>query len=344
MTNDWPNCLFQTIPALDRETLRIFEESQVKSTIMTKTLVTPIESMGILRVSGPDASEFLQAQLTSDIRHVDTNSGGLAGYCNPKGRLLAIFRILRDGTDYLLLSDLDTLPHIAERLKMYILRMKVTITIDTSLFPTGLVGTQAKTILDQMRESPGDANESLLFLEAYPDTLGWNNPAGFIILIKASQLPFGSSNVFQEVQLGTAKQWDLFEVRGGIARLTDATESTFIPQTLNLDLIDGVSFRKGCYPGQEIVARVRYLGKLKHRMFRAALRYDPVPEPGDPIFTESTHSNRVGTIVNTAKFSSRQGGEMLVTLPVGTSISDKFYCYHNDGALHLTEVPSEPTP
>ena len=93
MTNDWSNCLPQKMPELGQEALRIFEESSAKDSIMSETLVTPIESMGILRVSGLDASEFLQAQLTSDIANLATNLSAVGGYCNPKGRLLAIFRI-----------------------------------------------------------------------------------------------------------------------------------------------------------------------------------------------------------------------------------------------------------
>jgi hypothetical protein len=120
------------------------------------TVFSPINWLGIARISGSDAANFLQAQLTGDISDVGPEITRISGYCNPKGRLLAIFRVLREGDDFLLLSDSDILPNILQRLRMYVLRMKVDLAVETTRVAIGLVGPDADRIVAELSGSPSE--------------------------------------------------------------------------------------------------------------------------------------------------------------------------------------------
>ena len=129
-----------------------------------------------------------------------------------------------------------------------------------------------------------------------------------------------------------------FEMRAGLARITAATQESFIPQSVNLDLIGGVSFSKGCYPGQEIVARVRYLGRLKHRMARALVTNGDLLAPGDPIFLDTETTQRAGTVINAVNLPGGVG-ELLTTVPLASSVGAEFPVDQTGRSIRLVELP-----
>ena len=129
-------------------------------------------------------------------------------------------------------------------------------------------------------------------------------------------------------------------MRSGFARITPATQENFIPQSVNLDLIGGVSFSKGCYPGQEIVARVRYLGRLKHRMARALITHGELPAPGDPVFLDAKTTQRAGTVINAVGLPSGTG-ELLATVPLTSSTGAEFPVDQAGRSIRLVELPVE---
>jgi hypothetical protein len=341
MTETWSKFfLQQTIKASD-DIIFQYERLFPKLSALSETIVVPIDSIGVLRVSGPDAEEFLQAQLTSDISDILPNSSAIGGYCNPKGRLLAVFMIFREKDDYLLISDSEGLPKVMKTLSMYILRMKVNLAIDTSFIPIGFIGGELDEIMCKLRKTATATSDVINSIKEPYVSFVWPNHPGLLVLLPEFCVKTVWPIIAKHAKIGPPRHWDLFEIRAGIPRITLGTTTSFIPQSVNLDQINGVSFTKGCYPGQEIVARVRYLGRLKHRMGRATFSDDSIPKPGDPVFSDISRTHRTGSIVNAAGFSSSKGGELLLTIPVQTSIDTVFYLNNTDRIIQLVANTEE---
>ena len=304
------------------------------------TVFSPVTWMGIARVSGSDAAEFLQAQLTGDIKDIGFGISRISGYCNPKGRLLAIFRVLRDGDDFLLLSDSGILPSILQRLQMYVFRMKVDLAVETARVAIGLAGPGANHIVAELAGGPAEmANEVFCKGGMCSIPLG-DREKGHLVIAPPEQLVKSWAMIRSGTQLAGSDQWALFEMRSGLARITVATQENFIPQSVNLDLIGGVSFSKGCYPGQEIVARVRYLGRVKHRMARALVNHGELPAPGDPVFLDTKITQRAGTVINAVSLPSG-AGELLATVPLASSTGAEFPVDQAGRSIRLVELPVE---
>jgi hypothetical protein len=306
------------------------------------TVFSPISSLGIARISGSDAADFLQAQLTGDISDIGAEITRISGYCNPKGRLLAIFRVLREGDDFLLLSDSDILPNILQRLQVYVLRMKVHLAVETARVAIGLFGPGAEDIVTNLSGSSPDIANDLVCKQRICSIPFGEKEKAYLILAPPEQLIESWVVIRSGTQLAGSDQWNLFEMRSGIPRITPVTQGHFIPQSVNLDLIGGVSFSKGCYPGQEIVARVRYLGRLKHRMARAIVTDGALPSPGDPVFLDAATTRRAGTVINAVSLPNG-AAELLATVPLTSSIGAEFPIDQTGRSIQLVELPVEPS-
>lgn len=214
---------------------------------------------GLIRAQGPDAASFLHGQLTQDTNSLREGTARLAGYCSAKGRLMASFIVWRGDADTLYLAcSADLLAPTLKRLSMFVLRAKCKLSDASADLPLyGLAGTEAAAWL-------GDAAPTTLWASAnlgtgqvirLPDVDGtprW-------LLAQPAEAPAPALPAL------AANDWAALEVRSGVVRITAATVEQFVPQMVNLELVGGVNFQKGCYPGQEIVARSQYRGTLKRR-------------------------------------------------------------------------------
>jgi folate-binding protein YgfZ len=235
---------------------------------------------GLLSVQGADAREFLHAQLTNDILKLPPDRAALAGWCSAKGRLLATFLVIPAPQGFLLQLARDLAPAVAKRLSMFILRSKVKIADESDAWvQTGLWNTDRGTTgiewKDQVVTVPMD-EKRVLRLE-----------------------PAASASAECK---GDEETWYLQEIRAGRPFITAATQDQFVPQMVNLETLGGVDFQKGCYPGQEIVARAQYRGQVKRRMVR-------LPAPQGERLRPGQQFNG-GTVVDSA------GGELLAVMPV----------------------------
>ncbi len=238
-----------------------------------------LTSLALLRVSGADATNFLQGQLTNDISALAVGGAQRSGYCSPKGRLLADFLIMRTADSLWLIIDRTLADTIRKRLSMFVLRAKVRIELaDESLRLFGFVD---RSISLSEQPSP---------IPLGPSAIGW--PAPMVVADDQPMLRLGLDPVSRAdppwhrmiAVLGTDQAaglidggledwplvseawWQTGEVLVGTPHITAATTDAFVPQMVNFELVGGVDFRKGCYTGQEVVARTQYLGKLKRRM------------------------------------------------------------------------------
>ncbi|MDH5633645.1 MAG: folate-binding protein [Gammaproteobacteria bacterium] len=261
-----------------------------------RTALAALTDLALIRVSGDDAAQFLQGQLSNDIRLLDTNPTQLSAYCNPKGRVLALFRIFKTGNDYNLLLPATLAEATTRRLQMFVMRSKVDIKFCQDRLLLGVIGNPSCPGLPKL---PADANPvihdttddiALVSLNGNTRRTLLSAPSGFVGTLWQS-----SSGI---VATEDAAGWRLLDIEEGIPQVFEETVDQFIPQMINLDILDGVNFKKGCYPGQEIVARMRYLGKLKKRMYLGTIDSQQCPQPGAPVFSESFGEQAAGSIVD----------------------------------------------
>lgn len=254
----------------------------------------PLTHLGVIRASGDDAANFLQNQLTNDVLGLDEATARLAGYCSPKGRLLATLMVWTSGADILLVLPRDLLAATLKRLQMFVLRSKVKLTDAGD--EIALVGIAAPA--GQLSPLPGVAWQSIRSeggtLIRMPDADGlqralWAGPAH-----QAAAVWKGYA---ESLPCAPASLWRWTEILAGLPQVVEATREQFVPQMINFELVGGVNFRKGCYPGQEIVARSQYLGKLKRR---ALLAYcdDDLAAAGVEVYSSADPAQPCGMIAN----------------------------------------------
>ena len=257
-------------------------------------------------ITGEDAPEFLQAQVCNDLQAMASQEGQINGYCSPKGRLLALFFVYKIEDGFRLVVPQSVVAAFVKRLQMYVLRAKVTVSHNEALVCAGI--TAESVSLDEA-VWPSLPTSLLMHAENAPETaqqgvvIRWHDQVGSkgqivprYMLISTSDL---AETLWQSDQFVHApfEYWRLGDISAGIPSVVEASSDQFIPQMVNLQLINALSFKKGCYPGQEIVARMQYLGKLKKHMRGFVMpSSSDAPEPGTVITTDS--NNNAGQIVD----------------------------------------------
>ncbi|POA98041.1 folate-binding protein [Chromobacterium sinusclupearum] len=234
-----------------------------------ETVLAPLDNFVLLRVEGEDAEAFLQGQLSNDIRQIQPGEAQYSTYSTAKGRMLASFLIWRHGNAYYLMVSADIAPAIAKRLTMFVLRSKVKITMDEEWFVLGMSGPQAAHILQPHFAEAANLEKMRVAEQGDGALLRLPHDGYLLALRRGGGLETDISKLENVVAVSPAV-WALHDIRAGIAWVTGETQEQFVPQMANMELIGAVNFKKGCYPGQEIVARSQYLGKMKRRMFLAA--------------------------------------------------------------------------
>ena len=307
-------------------------------TPMTKALFSPIEGSGLLRFSGPDAQTFLQGQLSCDVAALQPLRATYGSYNTPKGRMLASFVLWRVGADYFMQLPRTLCEPIRKRLSMYILRSKVqAVDVRDAYALFGLTGSQIDNTLRaaalpvpdaRMKMADHDGVWVLRLDDARCEIIAQSERAsGVEALLKKEAVPADPA------------VWDRATILAGIPVITPPTQEEFVPQMANLDLIGGVSFSKGCYPGQEIVARMHYLGKLKQRMVLAHLDAETPPAPGDKLYSADRGDQASGTIVNAAP-APDGGFDVLAVVQTSSFGANGLHLASLDGpALKLLPMP-----
>lgn len=278
-------------------------------------VAAPLDEFAGIGFDGADAATFLHGQLSTDVAAMPVGAVGISAYCSPKGRVLATLVLHRRASDaFLALAAADLAAALRKRLAMFVLRAKVAVS-DATAGKTivGIAGDAsgeafARALPDAPRAGHGTATSDSIVV-AFPDgrAVVIADPATAGALPARLGLPSEPSGAFA-----------LAGIRAGVPLVTQATQDLFVPQALNLDLLDGVNFRKGCYPGQEIVARMQYLGRLKERLF--AFRVDmPPPVPGTSLFAAGAPEPVLGTVVNAAAAGS--GSEFLAVANYDSAVA-----------------------
>ena len=307
---------------------------------------------GVIRARGAEAASFLQGQLTNDVVTLDSAHARLAGFCSAKGRLQANFLVWRPADDELLLAcSASVLPATLQRLSMFVMRARCKLSDasgDVALW--GVMGEAARRLLQgaAVGQTRVDAGATLIRLadgggNGGGDADGDAESATRCLLVLAAD----PLNDAQPTAPGarpaislSLDAWRLGEVRSGIPVIEAATVDRFVPQMLNYELVGGVDFQKGCYPGQEVVARSQYRGTVKRRMFRFDV--DAPAAPGQEVFHSADAGQPAGMVVNAAPRSDGLGASALVEVKLAAMVDGSLHLGTPDGAtLRRADLPYE---
>lgn len=294
----------------------------------------PLSHEGVLAVRGADASKFLQGQLTCNMNYLSEAKATLGARCTQKGRMQSSFRILLEGDGVLLAMASELIEAQLLDLKKYAVFSKSKLTDESASWARfGL--------------NDGDSMLAGLGLDLAPDTDAVArandliairvSPARAELWVRAEQAEDIRNRLAAQLPEGTLNVWLLGQIRAGIGQVFGPTREEFIPQMINLQAVGGVSFKKGCYTGQEIVARMQYLGKLKRRLYRLTLEGIEVPQPGTELFSP-VHASSVGNVVVAA--SAASGVELLAVLQADAVENGDIRLGNTHGqAVQLSELP-----
>ena len=251
-----------------------------------------LDHWATIRARGEDAGKFLHQQLSQDMLGQPVNEARLAAYCSPKGRMLASFLVVRAGEgEWLLLCAADIAAANLKRLQMYVLRAKVVLEHAADLNLSGVTGAAARALWGPTAATPWEVRVQ----------------DGRTLVWLPEVTPPGQATVARVLALGAPPAvpaalgrdaWDALEVLSGVPHIEAVNVEQFVPQMVNFDVVGGVNFKKGCYPGQEVVARSHYLGALKRRMF--LFEAPEAVAAGDEVFHAADPGQPCGRVVNAA--------------------------------------------
>jgi folate-binding protein YgfZ len=277
-----------------------FDTTTTNATHLAMGYICQLHDQSLIRANGDDAASFLHNQLSNDVEHLNQTQARYAAYCTPKGRMLASFLFWKTNEEIVLQCSASLQPAIQKRLQMFVMRSKLSLEDVSGQFAIfGLGGKAAEAfLLMQFNELPstindkisGDAGTLIRVHDAF-------DSSRYQWIISQEKLATISVDIPENLQKVDASVWRLGNIHAGLPQVVEQSKEKFVPQMINFELIGGVNFRKGCYPGQEIVARSQYLGKLKRRMAIATVKTDFI-DVAMEIFSENDLSQPCGIVVN----------------------------------------------
>lgn len=298
MNPNWQDFLLAAGAHLENQQLVHFGSPQQEIlAAQNGSILTDLSHLSVIQFAGEDSEAFLQGQVSCDVRQATLEQARLGSYCTPKGRMLATFLLWRGEEGFFMQLPAPLREAIQKRLGMYVMRSKVKVSdASEQTIRLGIAGQAASAALAELGGAVpeddyavgrcGTVTAIRLPGQRFELLLAPDNAAAVWQTLSQHCTPVGSG------------RWEWLEIQAGIPMVTAATQEQFVPQMANMELIGGVSFTKGCYPGQEIVARSQYLGKVKRRMYRARLQSDAVPQPGDVLFGQGPSEQSGGMVVN----------------------------------------------
>ncbi len=314
-------------------------DTRIFSALESGAIVTSLDHLGLIEFTGEDTQTFLQGQLTNDTKLLTETSSQLAGYCTAKGRLLATLLLWKSPEGICGQLHAGIAASVQKRLTMYVLRSKVKVTDATAkLARLGIAGKTSETVLAPILGSlPQQAMETV-------QSNGFTviRLHGAITRFEIIATPENIADLRAKLEINCAQAdaaaWGWLDIHAGVAQIGPGTQEEFVPQMVNLDLLDGISFKKGCYTGQEIVARTHYLGKVKRRTHLAHVDATATPAAGDKVYGEGS-AEPIGMVVNVTP-ATGGGFDLLAELRLESVEAGAVRLAGQDGpALTLLELP-----
>lgn len=341
MNKDWQDKLASFGASVDSEGIISFADETGANGVQVAgvphdgfPLLVDLSPLAVIDITGPDAKTFLQAQVCNDLMSLSENEIQINGYCTPKGRLLAVFTVFLNEDGYRIVLPGDVAQTFAKRLQMFVLRAQVSINVCTDLICSGMVFDTADSA-DAVQLPTGSPSLPTIALQVsknkHMQIMRWHDAPSAIS-------PETTNQSVQQRYLCIAEQnamialwenkafrhksfsyWRWGDINAGIPSVYASSTEQFIPQMLNMQLINALSFKKGCYPGQEIVARMQYLGKLKKHMKRMRVAgATDAPASGEVLTTDS--NNNAGQVVDAVV--DEAGLNLLAVVNIDTQVSE----------------------
>lgn len=260
--------------------------------------------LSLLAVTGADASDFLHGQFSNDLKSLSVGQSQISSYSSAKGRVLALFEIARTDDGFLIALPTDILEPVRKRLQMFVLRADVTLSPLTATPVTGLVGEGAEAALAEAGLPVPEVNK----LTVDGDVTVWALSGA-----ASCYLVLGETDALNELSKSDSGTWTMARIAAAVPSVTAATQDAYVAQQLNVDRIGGINFKKGCYPGQEVIARMHYLGKPSRRLF-AYRASGAAPAVGAELRTAS--GEEAGSVVASA--AAGEGAAILAVMKLKT--------------------------
>ena len=339
MNSIWHDFLQQQGAVIQDGMVQHFGDAQGElAAAQNDTVLCDLNQFSTLKASGEDTQTFLQSMLSSDVREVTEQHAQFSSLNTPKGRMLATFLIWRSGADYFLQLPHSLCPAMHKRLSMYVLRSKVKIEdVSEQQLSLGLSGKDAASLLQTILiDAPQDEMAVTQNAQTSIIHLGQQR---YQINTTRQHAPVLWQSLSSGARPAGSACWDWLIIRAGVPVITPATQEQFVAQMTNLELIGGVNFKKGCYPGQEIVARTHYLGKLKRRMYLAHLGGNTPPQAGDALYSAEMEGQPSGMVVN-ASPAPGGGYDLLAVLQISSREAHTVHIQSLQGAaLEFLPLP-----
>jgi len=342
MNPDWQKFLENESAIFEDDKLLSFANKNHKQSI--ENIITDLSHLSLVEVTGDDAEDFLNGQFTTNIKQLAKHHLQFSAWCNPKGQVKTTFLIYRHESGFNVLLPNQLKEIFLKQLQMYIMRADVQLTDNSEeLVRIGLT-TGPVNILDDLLENVPEQEGDITVENGLHclRTFTFDNDATtsrYLLIGSIDRLKHLWKSLAEQLSTVGASSWKLLDIKAGYPWLTTLTFEKFLPQMLNLDLINGLDYQKGCYPGQEIIARLHYRGQLKRRLYLATCRTDAHPESGDQIL--SSENNTVGTVINT---QASDGIYYLLAVIDNNFIENKLSLRESDGQnISLQTLPYDMT-
>ena len=271
----------------------------------TGSVVSWLGSSALIQLSGEDAQVFLNSLLSSDVKHLEVGQSQYTTFSTPKGRMLASMLLSRTDDSFMMQLPSSLQPAMLRKLSMYILRSKVKVTdASTQYMIFGVSGPLTRATLIHCFGNAPNADQTNLRAS---ETMLIQTTAGLHYLYVPTEAAASSLRRLHDAGLILVGEnaWRNLSLRTGFTWIYPATQEQFVPQMANMDLVGAVNFKKGCYPGQEIVARTQYLGKLKRRMYRVSIDCPiSMAAPGTELFSDTLPDQAIGMIADSAPIAT----------------------------------------
>lgn len=333
MNNDWKKYLLTTAAPHADETTDAAKADN-------GTIICDLSQFDTVVLAGDDAATFMQGQLTNDVDNVDENHSQLSAICNKKGRMVANFRLFKHQQNYFLSVKNDLTEKTIQHLKNYILRAHVAIQdISEQLIHIGISGDNATGLLSPFIENINTDIDSVTFNDDYIAICIAGTKPRYEIFCSLEKAEILWQQVSEQAAIVNPAVWEYLNIQAGLPLIDASTSEDFVPQMANMELINGVSFTKGCFTGQEIIARTHYLGKQKRRTYRIRIESTTKPNNGDQLATDtSTENQYTGTLVNIYQ-TAENIYEALAVIQIKAADEGQLKVKGADSKISLLELP-----
>jgi len=300
--------------------------------MLSNNIISDLSYLAIIEISGADAESFLNAQFTSNIKNLSEHQLQFSAWCNPKGQVKTTFYIYRHADNFYILLPEELKESFLKQLSMYILRADVQLT-DLSDSHSRLGLCLKKSDMEKSDVGQSDIlnqlpdNLAVLPLASTETEVGQSR---YIIVTDIQQAESIRESLTEQLTESDSSVWKGLDIQTGIPWLTLETAEKFLPQMLNLDLMEALDYQKGCYPGQEIIARLHYRGELKRNLYLATCTSKETPKKITPVAGTSIVSSdkSVGTVIQT---QTDVKTTYLLAVIDNDSIQDNLFLYNTDG-------------